>query len=158
MYTAGAAGSGGIHYAFDQATGSIAWTQTVNTGENSSPAVTADGVYVSYPCSAYDFRPATGDSVWNNTIELQRWRWRHAGVLTNQLVYSPNSLAGYNGSILNAETGAGAGSYVADTPAAFTANTGYFLQSGTLHGVALSNNTVSWSFAGDGALSVRRCS
>jgi outer membrane protein assembly factor BamB len=67
-------------------------------------------------------------------------------------VYSPNGTSGYNGSVYNAETGVPGVSYVADGPGAFTANTGFFLQSGTLRGVTLSNNSVIWSFAGDGHL------
>ncbi|HVN31167.1 MAG TPA: PQQ-binding-like beta-propeller repeat protein, partial [Thermoanaerobaculaceae bacterium] len=35
---------------------------------------------------------------------------------------------------------------------AFGPGVGYFLQAGTLRGVALANNTVLWSFAGDGSL------
>jgi outer membrane protein assembly factor BamB len=44
------------------------------------------------------------------------------------------------------------GTYNADTPPAFTSDTGYFLQSGTLRGLTISNSTINWSFAGDGYL------
>lgn len=150
VYTGGA-GSGGTLYAVDETTGAIVWTQPVQNGDNSTPAVTADGVYVTYPCWTYDFRPATGDSIWNNNTGCEGGGGA-TPVVANQLVYSPNTPAGYNGSVYNAETGASTGTYVADSPAAFTTNTGYFLQSGTLRGVALSNNSVEWSFAGDGKL------
>jgi len=150
VYTGGA-GSGGTLYALDQATGSIVWTQPVQNGDNSIPAVTADGVYVTYPCWTYDFRPATGESIWNNNTGCEGGGGA-TPVVANQLVYSPNGVSGYNGDVYNAETGASAGSYAADSPAAFTTDTGYFLQSGTLRGVALSDNSVMWSFAGDGHL------
>ncbi len=150
VYTGGA-GSGGTLYALNEATGAMAWTQSVQNGDDSAPAVTADGVYVTYPCQTYDFRPATGDLIWNDNTGCEGGGGL-TPVVANQLVYAPNITSGYNGSILNAETGANAASYVADSPAAFTASTGYFLQSGTLRGVTLSNNTVTWSFAGDGQL------
>lgn len=150
VYTGGA-GSGGTLYAVDQTNGNIVWTQSVQNGDNSTPAVTADGVYVTYPCWTYDFRPATGDSIWNNNTGCEGGGGA-TPVVANQLVYSPNGTSGYNGSVYNAETGANAGTFVADAPPAFTATNGYFLQSGTLRGVSLSNNTVEWSFAGDGQL------
>jgi outer membrane protein assembly factor BamB len=150
VYTGGA-GSGGTLYALNEATGAIAWTQEVENGDNSTPAVTADGVYVTYPCWTYDFRPATGESIWNNNTGCEG-RGGATPVAANQLVYSPNTPSGYNGSVYNAETGASAGTYVADSPAAFTTSTGYFLQSGTLRGVTVSNGSVVWSFVGDGKL------
>jgi outer membrane protein assembly factor BamB len=150
VYTGGA-GSGGTLYAVDQTNGNIVWTQSVQNGNNSTPAVTADGVYVTYPCWTYDFRPATGESIWNNNTGCEGGGGA-TPVVANQLVYSPNNVSGYDGTVYNAETGANAGTYVADTPAAFTATTGYFLQGGTLRGVSVSNSTVEWSFAGDGHL------
>jgi len=150
VYTGGA-GSGGTLYALDESTGAIVWTQTVQNGDNSTPAVTADGVYVTYPCWTYDFRPATGESIWNNNTGCEGGGGA-TPVVANQLVYSPNTVSGYNGTTYNAETGALGGNYSADSPPAFTTSIGYFLQSGTLRGITLSNSTVKWSFAGDGML------
>ncbi|HUA88173.1 MAG TPA: PQQ-binding-like beta-propeller repeat protein, partial [Steroidobacteraceae bacterium] len=73
-------------------------------------------------------------------------------VVANQILYSPNNSSGYDGLTYNAETGASISTYTADSPPAFTSTTGYFLQSGTLRGITVSNNTVLWSFAGDGTL------
>ena len=107
---AGGAGSGGTLYAVDQATGAITWTQQVQNGDKSTPAVTADGVYVTYPCWTYDFRPATGESVWNNNTGCEGGGGA-TPVVANQLVYSPNGISGYNGTTYNAETGALSGIY-----------------------------------------------
>jgi outer membrane protein assembly factor BamB len=148
---AGGAGSGGTLYAVDQTTGAIAWTQSVQNGDNSTPAITADGVYVTYPCWTYDFRPATGESIWNNNTGCEGGGGA-TPVVANQTVYSPNGTSGYNGSTYNAETGTLIGTYSADSPSAFSATTGYFLQDGTLRGISVANNTVLWSFAGDGQL------
>lgn len=46
------------------------------------------------------------------------------------------------------------GSCTATGEPAFSAIAGYFLQSGTLNAPTSSNNTVLWSFAGDGLLIV----
>jgi outer membrane protein assembly factor BamB len=56
----GGAGSGGTLYAVNETTGKLLWTQGVANGDDSSPAVTAQGVYVSYPCQYYDFAPNNG--------------------------------------------------------------------------------------------------
>ena len=46
----GGAGSGGTVYAVDGATGALRWTASVENGDDSSPVVTDDAVYVSYAC------------------------------------------------------------------------------------------------------------
>ncbi|HTP38826.1 MAG TPA: PQQ-binding-like beta-propeller repeat protein [Steroidobacteraceae bacterium] len=146
----GAAGIGGTLYAVDQATGNLAWTQEVENGDDSAPAVTADGVYVTYPCWTYDFRPATGESIWNSNTGCEGGGGA-TPVVANGLVYSPNA-NDYSGDVYNAETGVSAGTYVADAPPAFTATQGFYLQGGTLRAVSLGSNSVQWSFAGDGQL------
>ncbi|MBS0388765.1 MAG: PQQ-binding-like beta-propeller repeat protein [Proteobacteria bacterium] len=150
VFTAGA-GSGGTVYALDEATGALLWTQGVANGDDSAPAVTADGVYVTYPCQTYALRPLTGESIWQNSTGCDGGGGA-TPVVANGLEYSPNGFGSYNGSVFDAETGATEGTYVSDNPGAFTATSGYFLQGGTLRGVTLSNNTVQWSFAGDGGL------
>lgn len=136
--------------AVDESNGTLLWTKYLG-GTDISAAVTVDGIYATYDCQSSDLRPATGEFIWSN----------NSGgigcisgmpVVANQLDYSDNAGTGYSGDIFNAGTGTLVGTYVADSPAAFTATMGYFLQSGTLRGVTLANNTVQWSFAGDGQL------
>ncbi len=150
VFTAGA-GSGGTVYALDESNGALLWTQGVANGDDSAPAVTADGMYVTYPCQTYDIRPLTGEVVWRNSTGCDGGGGA-TPVVANGLEYSPNGFGDYSGSVLDAESGATAGTYVSDNPSAFTSTSGYFLQGGTLRGVTLSNNTVQWSFAGDGLL------
>lgn len=147
----GGAGSGGTLYAVPEATGGIAWTQGVANGEDSTPAVTADGVYVAYPCTTYDFRPATGELIWSNDTGCDGGGGG-TPVAANGLLYSPNGFASYSGMTFNAETGANLGNYAADNPPAIGAQTGYFLNGGTLQAITLSSNAITWSFAGDGGL------
>lgn len=144
--------SEGTVNAVNETNGAILWTQNAAGGVESTPAVTADGVYTGYLCQATDLRPATGEVVWSNNYGCNGGGGGMPAV-ANGLDYADNLAVGFGGDILNAETGANQGAISADTPPAFTATMGYLLQSGTLRGVALPSNTVQWSFAGDGQLS-----
>lgn len=150
VFTAGAESAGTL-YALPEATGGIAWTQEVANGEDSTPAVTADGVYVAYPCLTYDFQPATGDSIWNNSTGCDGGGGG-TPVVANGVLYAPNGFGTYSGSTFDAATGATLGAYAADNPPAIGAQTGYFLNGGTLEAITLASNTVAWTFAGDGQL------
>lgn len=151
VYTGGA-GTGGTLYALAEAGGAIAWTQTVANGDDSTPAVTASGVYVVYPCQTYDFVSNTGAPVWHNAAGCEGGGGATPVVAYGSL-YAPNSSGGtYDGVVFAANTGTVLGSYAADNPPAIAKSDGYFLQSGTLRAIDRSTNTVRWSFAGDGTL------
>lgn len=137
-------GTQGIVYAINESSGALLWTGNLS-GSNITAAATVDGVYASYSCQTSNFRPATGEVIWGNNAGCGGGGMGMPTV-ANQLVYAAND------GIYNAETGASEGNYAADTAPAFTATMGYFLQGGTLRGVTLSNNTVQWSFTGDGHL------
>jgi len=147
----GASGEGGTLYAVDDSSGGLLWTASVMNGDWSSPAVTGDGVYVSYPCQTYDFMPTTGALVWNNSTGCEGGGGA-TGTLANGVYYSPNGVAGFSGMAFDAETGVLHASYAADWPPAIGASTGYFIQGGTLHAINNATNVIQWSFAGDAAL------
>lgn len=151
MVFTGGAGSGGTLYALSEATGAIIWTEGVANGDNSTPAVTADGVYVTYPCWTYDFRPATGDTIWSVNTGCEGGGG-NTPVVGNQLVFSPENISGYDGNVYNSETGSSQGTFTGDAPPALSGGNGYFLQGGTLRGITEPGSTVLWSFAGDGTL------
>jgi outer membrane protein assembly factor BamB len=148
----GGAGEGGTVYAVDEKNGALLWTQPVNNGEDSTPAVTADGVYVTYPCWTYDFAPSTGASVWTNDTGCDGGGGG-TPVVANGKLYAPNGFGTYNGDIFNASTGKLDFAYVADNVPAIGTTTGYFLQGNTLAATKLANYSVVWSFSGDGELS-----
>ncbi|MEO5688672.1 MAG: PQQ-binding-like beta-propeller repeat protein [Burkholderiaceae bacterium] len=152
MVYAGGAGSGGTLYAVNEANGALTWTASVENGDNSSPAVTADGVYVSYPCQTYDFNPLTGALIWNNSTGCEGGGGA-TGTIANGVYYSPNDTTGFNGMSFDAESGAFVSSYATSQPPAIGAHAGYFLQAGTLRAITLAGNVIQWSFAGDGTLS-----
>ena len=147
----GGSGSGGTLYAVDEQTGALRWTMPVANGNNSSPAVTTGGVYVTYPCQTYDFDPVSGVQLWNNNGGCEGGGGA-TPVVANGVLYSPNDTSGYAGITLDASNGTVLGSFQADTIPAIGATTGYFLQSGILRAVSLASNTILWSFAGDGSL------
>jgi len=65
IYLSGA-GSGGTVYAVNANTGAVIWTSSVMNGGTNSPAVTSDGIYVSYACpNVYKLNPATGAKIWH---------------------------------------------------------------------------------------------
>jgi outer membrane protein assembly factor BamB len=65
VYTGGAA-DGGTVYAVREKDGIVAWTTGVENGDNSSPVVTGDGVYVSYVCpQTYRFNTLNGTQMWH---------------------------------------------------------------------------------------------
>ena len=63
----GGAGVGGVMYAVNETDGQVVWTNWSGDGDESSPVVTSDGVYVSYAVNqAYAFDPTTGTLLWHS--------------------------------------------------------------------------------------------
>jgi outer membrane protein assembly factor BamB len=141
---------GGVVTAFDETNGAILWQGGVG-GTSGIVAVTVDGLYGASPCTAVDLLPATGTQVWSNNSGCSGGGGA-TPVAANGLVYAPENSAGSSGTVFDAETGATKGNYSAGVIPAFSSNAGFFLYSGTLQGLAVSNNQVLWSFAGDGQL------
>jgi len=141
----------GLVTAFDESSGASLWSEDIG-GTDGIVAVTADGVYGASPCTAIDLQPAVGTLLWYNNSGCSGGGGA-TPVVINGTDYAPNSSAGSSGTVFDAESGALEGSYSATVIPAFSSSTGFFLSGGTLRGVALSNNQVLWSFAGDGQLS-----
>jgi outer membrane protein assembly factor BamB len=147
-----ASGEGGTLYAVDDTSGALLWTAAVENGDWSSPTVSGDGVYVSYPCQTYDFSPVSGALVWHNSTGCEGGGGA-TGTLANGVYYSPNGVAGFSGMAFDAETGALHGSYSAGWPPAIGAGAGFFIAGGSLQAINNTTNVIQWTFAGDGALS-----
>ena len=147
-----ASGEGGTLYAVDDTSGALLWTAAVENGDWSSPTVSGDGVYVSYPCQTYDFSPTTGALVWHNSTCCEGGGGA-TGTLANGVYYSPNGVAGFSGMAFDAETGALHSSYTAGWPPAIGTSVGYFIESGSLQAINNTTNVIQWTFTGDGSLS-----
>lgn len=148
----GGAGVGGTLYAIDESNGNILWTQGVANGQSSSPAVSSDGVFVSYPCQVYKFDPYSGASLWH-------YAGGCSGGGGDTPVYANGSLyvrdwTSFPPKIFDAATGAILGNFTSTAIPALTTQSGFYLNAGTLQGVNLSSHSVVWNFAGDGQLSM----
>lgn len=154
IYTGGA-GSGGTVYAVNANTGAVIWTQSVANGDYSSPAVTSDGVYVSYSCpNVYKLDPATGALIWHYAPNCSGGGGKTPALYNNRLfVRDPTGTIhdSFNGSLI--------GNFVAKNTPAFSGSRGFFLDGpsffgsfGTLRARDVDTNSVLWSFAGDGSL------
>ncbi len=152
VYVSGS-GLGAEVLAVSEQDGSLKWFQAVNSGEHSSPAVSASGVYVSYAGAASsDLSPTTGQLL---------WQYRTAGggggrtpALFNNRLYVRDLVFGGH-IILDASTGAeiaklDVGVFPTPPIPAFSGSMGYF--SGNSHGLKARDTTslaTIWSFDGD---------
>ncbi|HET8782496.1 MAG TPA: PQQ-binding-like beta-propeller repeat protein [Pyrinomonadaceae bacterium] len=154
IYTGGA-GSGGTVYAVNANTGAVLWTQSVANGDYSSPAVTSDGVYVSYSCpNVYKLDPATGALIWHYGNGCSGGGGKTPALYNNRLfVRDPEGTIhdSFNGSLI--------GTFIAKNTPAFSGSRGFFLDGpsffgsfGTLRARDVDTNAVLWSFVGDGTL------
>jgi len=154
VYTGGA-GSGGTVYAVNANTGAVLWTSSVLNGDYSSPAVTSDGVYVSYSCpNVYKLNPATGAKIWHYAPGCSGGGGKTPALYNGRLY-----VRDFVGSIFDSATGTIVGNFNAKNTPAFSGDIGFFLDGpqgfgtfGTLVGRDLNTNTILWSFAGDGFL------
>jgi outer membrane protein assembly factor BamB len=144
----GGAGSGGTLYAVSETNGSVLWTQSVENGDNSSPALNASSVFVSYACGlTYSFNRTSGTEQWFSNSSCEGGGGKTA-VVSGGKVYARDPDLGNK--LLNAKTGALLGTFQAGPAPAFDGNTGLFLYNGTL--TASSGSATLWSFTGDGGL------
>jgi outer membrane protein assembly factor BamB len=153
VYTGGA-GGGGTVYAVSETTGAVLWTMSVENGDNSSPAVIPGSVFVSYACpQAYAFNAVTGQQLWHRSSCCEGGGGTTPVVHAAQLyVRESKCTPGFDGLVLNPDTGALIRGFNSDAAPAFLGNLALYLQNGTLRGVNAQNGQVLWSFAGDGGL------
>jgi hypothetical protein len=135
----------------------VLWTASVANGSQSSPAVTSDGVYLSYSCpNVYKLNPTNGALVWRYSTGCSGGGGKTPALYNGRLYvrdYNPDY-------IFDSVTGGMAGTYTSKHVPAFSGNMGFFLNGpkgfgsfGTLEGRDVTNNnSLVWSFTGDGSL------
>ena len=154
VYVSGA-GVGGTVYAVDELSGNVLATQSVMNGDDSSPALSESGMFVSYACNqAYGFAKTTLAPLWHYATGCEGGGGKTV-VYANGRVYTRD----FDGNlILDAAGGNLLGSF---TPANYTAlapavdqTTVFTLTNspGTLNAQDVSSGTTRWNFAGDGQL------
>jgi outer membrane protein assembly factor BamB len=154
IYISGA-GSGGTVYAVNANSGALLWTASVMNGDKSSPAVTSDGLYVSYACpNVYKLDPATGSEIWHYSPGCSGGGGKTAALYNGRLY-----VRDFSDSIFDSTTGTIVGSFNAKNTPAFSGNRGFFLNGphffgsfGTLQARDVNTNSLLWSFSGDGSL------
>ncbi len=150
VYIGGSGGSGGGLFALDENTGYIVWAESVSGGAASSPAVDANGVYVTYSGSqAYAFGPLDGSLLWQDGNGAVA-----SGGATPVVSGSDVFARDANGdAALSTLDGSSAGTFVAGPAPAIGGGEAYMLSTGTLtqvNGSGLGTN--GWTFTGDGQL------
>ena len=154
IYVSGA-GSGGTVYAVNAGSGAVLWTAPVMNGDKSSPAVTSEGVYVSYSCpNVYKLDPATGAQIWHYAPGCSGGGGKTPALYNGRLY-----VRDFSDTIFDGDTGSIIGNFNAKNTPAFSGNKGFFLNGphffgsyGTLEARDVNTNSVLWSFSGDGFL------
>jgi outer membrane protein assembly factor BamB len=145
----GGAGSGGTLYAVNADNGQVRWSAPVENGDDSSPAVSDLGVFVSYACDqAYGFGLSTGNPLWHHQGPCEGGGGKTAALYQGKLY-----VRDFEGNlVLDAGLGGQTGMFQSSTIPAFQGGRGFFMTAGTLRGMDLDATTPAWSFAGDGGL------
>jgi outer membrane protein assembly factor BamB len=151
VYTGGA-GSGGTVYAADETAGAVLWSMGVANGDNSSPALSGSGVYVSYVCpQVYDFDPDTGAQLWHYNPNCDGGGGTTPVYSGGRLYVRDTNGSGY---VFDATSGAVLYQFSASTIPAVTSTAAYYLNNnGVLEAHDPASGKLLWSFQGDGKLS-----
>jgi outer membrane protein assembly factor BamB len=154
IYISGA-GSSGTVYAVSAASGAVLWTSNVWNGDNSSPAVTSDGVYVSYSCpNVYKLNPANGAKIWWYAPGCSGGGGKTPALYNGRLY-----VRDFQDRVFDSQTGTILSNFNAKNTPAFSGNLGFFLNgphsygsSGILEAHDVNTSALVWSFSGDGFL------
>jgi outer membrane protein assembly factor BamB len=146
VYT-GAAGGGGTVYAYDESSGALKWTASVENGDNSSPVVTSNGIFVSYACpQTYDFQPNSGQPIWHFSGPCEGGGGSTPALYDGLLfVGDSDQSSGYNGLILHAKNGTVAGGFNASFTPAFSRNLGFFVNYSTVEAESIPKMKQAWT-------------
>ncbi len=145
----GGAGSGGTLYGVDEKTGHVNWTQSVENGDDSSPAYGDKGLYVSYPCQYYKFA-LNGQPVWHYSGDCEGGGGSTVSYFKNRAYVNDWASGNF---VLNAKTGDVVGTYSGgEMPAFFTGSNkhgyGLTLTNNKLYCFDVKSGNVAWSFSG----------
>ncbi len=141
----GGAGSGGTLYAVSETNGAINWTASVENGDDSSPVVTDDGVYVSYAGpQTYKF-DLSGGLIWHYDSGIEGGGGKTA-VFYNGLLYARDAGVFVFDGMTGAEVGH-TGSYNYKAPA-FDAGREFTVDAnGNVQGTDISSGNILWTFS-----------
>jgi len=146
----GGAGSGGTLYGVDETTGHVNWTQSVENGDDSSPAYGDGGLYVSYPCQYYKFS-TTGQSLWHYSGGCEGGGGSTATYFKKRVYVNDWASGNF---VLNAQNGSITGTFSGGQMPAFyiSGKRGYGLTitNGKLYCFDVKTGNVAWTFSASG--------
>ena len=146
VYTGGA-GSGGTVYGVKERNGQVVWTASVENGDSSAPAVTDNGVYVSYACpQTYRFDPKTGGQIWHFEGGCEGGGGESAAVY-HGLVFVRDTFDFYptDGIALSVSDGSLVGGFSSIYSPAFSGGYGVMTEGLTLSVVKVANGKTIWT-------------
>ena len=146
---ASGAGSGGTAYAVDESTGAVIWTASVMNGDQNSPAVFGNNVYLSFPCQVYDLNATTGMTIWHDNGPCEGGGGK-TPVAAGGRVYVRDPIT--SNMVFDGAAGTILDTFSATPIPAVTATTAFYLTGSTLSAVDLATDAVKWTFAGDNQL------
>jgi outer membrane protein assembly factor BamB len=144
VYTGGS-GTGGTLYAVDAASGAVRWSQPVENGDHSSPAVDSARVYVSYACtSVYAFDRRTGAPIWHPATTCTGGGGRTPVLGVGRLFVRDDGSA--TGTVLDAAAGKVVDSFSSGPTPVIAGSTALYVSDGKLIAQDATNGQPRWSW------------
>jgi outer membrane protein assembly factor BamB len=141
--------SGGTTYAVSETTGAVAWTANTFDGSDGTVAVAGGVVYEAEACDQLSAFNATSGVL----------NWFHSGNCTGGGGTAPSVYSGLiwerdwaSGNVIINTAGQSAGAFTAQYLPAFHNHVAFYTAANTVSAVDLTNNTLKWSFTGDGMI------
>jgi outer membrane protein assembly factor BamB len=143
--------------AFDEVTGAIRWSAPTNSANRTVPAVTDDGVFVSYSCGeTYAFDRSTGHPLWHHATGCDSGEGE-IPIVYGGNVYVMNSSSDPTNQhldVLDVGTGAAVGSLSCFTYPSFDRGRAFCDRRTPLVAIDLATGQEAWTFPGDGQLNL----
>ena len=132
-----------VLFAVRESDGAILWSFFAGDA-NSTPAVTADGVYVSGPCQDYKVAPQTGQQIWYYSGNCDGGFGYSAAVYRSLEYARLLDFDSNYGGTLHVTDGSYGGSFDSTYSPAFWQNTVFYTKSNSLVGVDISDSRPIW--------------
>ena len=143
MVYASAAGVGGNLYGVDASNGRLVWTGDVENGDSSNPAISPNGIFVSYACQqTYDFDPKTGDPLWHHSTDCEGGGGT-TPVIDGAYLLVQDSVLG--DVVLNASDGSVVRSFASQPTPATNGSEMFVVNSGLLQAEGVASGLLRWS-------------
>jgi outer membrane protein assembly factor BamB len=149
-------------YAVDETSGAIRWSAAANGAGASSPAISSDGVYLTYSCELNeDFDPSSGALIWQHSPACSGGGGFTSAVHDGQLWARDYGGCYCAGILEDAHSGKQVGNFTTYKPSAFYGSYGYFMNGhrdgcncdATLEANSPASSPLNaWGFGGDGYL------